>query len=284
MRAWIVRQPKLAAPDRKAMFALHRRYFDGCRRERFLQDMAQKDWVIVLRDERGAIAGYSTVQVLRVPPRGTAQDGKSSRREAGSTADGAPVEPGLSRLQSGLSRHDCSCAASSAPAPVFLFSGDTVVDRAHWRNPALAGAFGHMMLRAIHDAALSRVYWFLITKGYRTYRFLPVYFHEFHPACDRDPPPEYPALLRAVARRKFGDDFDDPSGIVRHAGGGDCLRPAFCGVPKGRERDAHVEFFLRRNPEYRRGDELACLAEVSEANLNRLAWRVIRGTEVTWDE
>ena len=34
---------------------------------------------------------------------------------------------------------------------VFLFSGDTVVDRAHWQDSTLAGSFGHLMLRAMAE-------------------------------------------------------------------------------------------------------------------------------------
>jgi hypothetical protein len=239
MQCHIIRQEKVTASDREAMWELHRRYFAHVTRDGFLSDMAGKDWVIVLRDD-GGIGGFSTVQFLRV--------------------------------------------AVANATPVFLFSGDTVVDRAHWRSPALAGAFGHMMQRAIRTYAPDRVYWFLITKGYRTYRFLPVYFHHFIPACDRIPPPDYPVLLDAVARHKFGNGYDAQAGIVRHAGVGDCLQPMFGDIPMGRERDPHVQFFLRRNPAYRQGDELACLAEIAEANFNRLAWRVIRATEVRWEE
>ncbi len=87
---------------------------------------------------------------------------------------------------------------------IFLFSGDTIVDQAHWQSSALAGSFGHFMLRLMADYELHRLYWFLISKGYRTYRFLPVYFRSFYPAYDRVTPPDYGALLHGVASRKFG--------------------------------------------------------------------------------
>jgi hypothetical protein len=55
-------------------------------------------------------------------------------------------------------------------------------------------------------------------------------------------------------------------------------------VPAHRLRDPHVAFFLQRNPGYRQGDELACLADIAKENFTRLAWRVIRAVETTWDE
>ena len=52
-------------------------------------------------------------------------------------------------------------------------------------SPSLAGSFGHFMLRMLKEHRGTPVYWFLISKGYRTYRFLPVFFNRFYPtACD----------------------------------------------------------------------------------------------------
>jgi hypothetical protein len=167
---------------------------------------------------------------------------------------------------------------------LFLFSGDTIVDRAHWQDSTLAGCFGHFMLRLMTEHPDLPRYWFLISKGYRTYRFLPVYFKRFYPACDRPTPPAYAALLDAVATRKFGPAYDTTAGIVRSGSQKDRLRPEMCGIPASRRNDPHVRFFLERNPSYGQGDELACIADIARENLNRYAWRVIEHTAVEWDE
>ncbi|MEK7270687.1 MAG: hypothetical protein AAB215_07080 [Planctomycetota bacterium] len=167
---------------------------------------------------------------------------------------------------------------------VFLFSGDTIVDRAHWQSSAMAGSFGHFMLRMMDVYGEKDLYWFLISKGHRTYRFLPVFFNRFYPAHDRPTPPRYARILNTVAKHRFGTDYDAKAGIVRMARKKDWLRPFMREVPVSRRSDPHVRFFLSRNPDYRRGDELACLADVSKANLNRLAWRVIRQNTVSWHE
>ncbi len=174
-------------------------------------------------------------------------------------------------------------AVDGAPR-VFLFSGDTIVDQAHWQHSTLAGAFGHVMLRLLGNEPGVPAHWFLIAKGYRTYRFLPVFFKTFFPVFDRATPPGHERLLRAVAAWKFGAAYDAGCGIVRHAGIGDRLRPDLCAVPAGRQDDPHVRFFLARNPGFGLGDELACIADIARSNLNRLAWRAIERTAVTWDE
>ncbi len=231
--------PRIQASEKDAMFLLHKRYFCNVRRDNFLKDLAEKQWVILLRDG-GEIVGFSTLQVIRL--------------------------------------------SVDAGERVFLFSGDTIVDQAHWQDSTLAGCFGHVMLRLLAGNERAPVYWFLISKGYRTYRFLPVYFNRFYPAFDRTTPVVYARLIQAVASHKFGAAYDAATGLVRCGGLKDRLRPEMCSVPAGRRSDPHVRFFLERNPTYCLGDELACLADISRENLNRYAWRAIEHTTVAWDE
>ena len=168
---------------------------------------------------------------------------------------------------------------------IFLFSGDTVVDRTHWGDSTLAGCFGHFMLRLIDENPRTPLHWFLISKGYRTYRFLPVFFNRFYPAPESSLPPGYAhEILHAVAAHKFNGSYDRDAGIVRRAAHGDCLKPEMCEIPEGRMRDPFVRFFLGQNPSYSVGNELACIADISKSNFNRYAWRVIEHTRVTWDE
>lgn len=239
LNATIVSLGCVSMGEREEMLALHRRHFSHVVRKVFLKDMAEKDWVIILR-EAGRIVGFSTLQ----------------------------------RIHLTVKRRPC----------VFLFSGDTIVDQAHWQSSALAGSFGHFMLRMMDTYGEKNLYWFLVSKGYRTYRFLPVFFNRFCPRYDRPPPSGYTDLMNAVAKHRFGADYDPKAGIIRMARKKDWLRPFLRDVPASRRRDPHVAFFLKKNPGYRAGDELACLAGVSKANLNRLAWRVIRQNTVAWHE
>jgi hypothetical protein len=89
-------------------------------------------------------------------------------------------------------------------------------------------------------------------------------------------------LLRAVGRHLFGGAYDAEAGIVRHAGVGDRLGPAACGIPAGRAADPHIRFFLARNPRYALGDELACITDVSRENLRQTSYRLIERTPTKW--
>ncbi len=158
---------------------------------------------------------------------------------------------------------------------LFLFSGDTIVDRGVRSRSPLAGAFGRILVEMIDENPSRACYWFLISKGYRTYRFLPVFFRRYHPSPDRPGDPEIRETLDAAAVHKFGAAYGREHGIIQWNGGRERLRPCHCSVGGRGSRDPHVAFFLRKNPGWREGAELACIAEVSRENLNRKAWRVI---------
>src|SRR5205823_6261147 len=69
-----------------------------------------------------------------------------------------------------------------------LFSGDTIIDRGHWGVSALTRVWGRLALSLIDALPSTELYWFLISKGYKTYRFLPVFFREFYPRHDAPTP------------------------------------------------------------------------------------------------
>lgn len=156
-----------------------------------------------------------------------------------------------------------------------VYSGDTIVDPTAWGSSALPRSWIDAVQRLHAAHGTGRLVWLLITSGFRTYRFLPVFWRDFHPRHDAEPPPEVVALRDALARDRFGSGYDPATGVVRlpHQ---QPLRGHLAGVPEERLRDAHVAFFHRMNPGHARGDELVCLTELSEENLTRAGWRMVR--------
>lgn len=156
----------------------------------------------------------------------------------------------------------------SAVAPVrVVYSGDTIVDRAAWGSSVLARTW----IAAVRE--LRADYWLLITSGFRTYRFLPVFWREFWPWWNA---PQVPPLLDALARERFGHCYED--GLVRFERP-QVLRGELQEVPTGREVDPHIAFFTSRNPGWARGDELVCLCDLSPANLTAAGERMVRARE-----
>jgi hypothetical protein len=172
----------------------------------------------------------------------------------------------------------------SAGKTMIIYSGDTIIDREYRLTGNLAGAFGSFLVRTIKTYPGTPVYWLLTTKGARTYRFPPVFFRTFHPVYEQQTPPLIQALMDEVAADKFGADYSPETQIVSHHGKRDWLRASeHDPMLLGRD-DPHIRFFLERNPGYVQGDELVCLTEISNENLNARARRVIQHTEVQWRE
>jgi hypothetical protein len=217
------------------MYALLGTYFCGTDRRQFEADLGEKDTVLLMRDtDSGRIRGFSTLMRMRAP------------------IDGRDV--------------------------VAFFSGDTIVDRDYWGENVLSrlwsrAVFTEAASLTARDPALA-LYWFLVCSGYKTWRFLPVFFREFYPNPNRDTPSHVQRIIDTLGAQKFGDQYLKQTGIVRLRAAAP-LRNGVATITAERLRDPHVAFFTRVNPGHARGDELACLAEISHANLTRAAERIV---------
>ena len=143
-----------------------------------------------------------------------------------------------------------------------------------WGTPALARTWIAAVNRLRDETPHLRCYWLLLTSGFRTYRFLPVFWREFFPHVDRPTPPGSQRLLEQLARERYGANFDATTGCVRFPRP-QRLRGALATIPAGRTRDPHVDFFLARNPGHLAGDELVSLTEISDANLTAAGRRIV---------
>lgn len=156
-----------------------------------------------------------------------------------------------------------------------IYSGDTIMDPEGWGSPVLARAWIAMVHQIMGDRRSEPWYWLLLSSGFRTYRFLPVFWREFYPRHDAETPPDAARLLAELARGRFGEAFDESAGVVRfdHP---QQLRAGLAEVPDGRRVDPHIAFFLERNPGHAAGDELVCLADLGDANLTAAGQRMVR--------
>jgi hypothetical protein len=159
---------------------------------------------------------------------------------------------------------------------IVMFSGDTVVDREHWGTTALPIAWGRLAFSIIEQHPEAELYWYLISKGYRTYRFLPLFFSEFYPRHDVNTPMDMRAVIDAVAQAKFPERYDAGTGVIRATPTSDRLRPDLGEVTDARLRDPHIEFFHRLNPGHAHGDELCCIAPLTRENFSSPARKLIR--------
>jgi len=158
-----------------------------------------------------------------------------------------------------------------------IYSGDTIVAPEAWGSPALArnwiAAVNH--LRGTFPG--HPCYWLLLTSGFRTYRFLPVFWREFYPHFQAPTPAWNQRLLEHLAVAQYGDWYQPASGVVRFPRP-QTLHGEIAAIPAGRTTDTHIAYFLERNPGHGRGDELVCLTEIDDANLTAAGRRIVAST------
>ncbi len=147
-----------------------------------------------------------------------------------------------------------------------VYSGDTVVRATAWGRSVLSQAWIGSVNYLRRKYAKERLYWFLLVSGYRTYRFLSIYWRDFYPRHDTPTPTPTRDLMNFLARDRFGPLYYQEDGIVRFSAP-QILRTELRGIPPGRLASPHIAFFARKNPGHERGDELVCLADLSYENL-----------------
>lgn len=223
------------------MYEIFERHYEATTMARFEQDLAPKQWVLLLHDEHLAIRGFSTLQVYE-------------RQHQGERCR-------------------------------ILFSGDTVIDRDHWGEQELAFNWLRLAGRLKGERPELRHFWFLISKGHRTYRYLPAFAQRFFPHW-REPIPSFEAgLLKTLAVDHFGSHFAPEAGVVRFPESQGHLRTPLAEISARELRLESVRFFLARNPGYARGEELCCLCELEPENLKSIGRRMfLTGVEAARQE
>ncbi|HTM51516.1 MAG TPA: hypothetical protein VL285_22630 [Bryobacteraceae bacterium] len=157
-----------------------------------------------------------------------------------------------------------------------FYSGDTIVAREYWGESLLSRLWSRTVfaeadrIRAARPT--TRVYWLLICSGYKTWRFLPVFFRRYWPNAGGPTPASVQRILDDLGSRRFGAQY--ANGVVRFRHPMP-LRGGIAEVTEQRLRDPRVAFFARMNPGHAAGDELVCLTEISRENLTPAGERML---------
>ena len=156
-----------------------------------------------------------------------------------------------------------------------VYSGDTIIRRAYWGTPQLPSTWIKTVLEKSANM-IQPLYWLLISSGYKTYRFLTVFYKEFYPRYDVPTPPDMRALMEHLARQRYGEDYHCEEGIVRFTHDATPLREGIAEVTEERLHDPHVAFYIERNAGYIEGDELVCITRVHPDNFTPAGRRMVR--------
>ncbi len=228
LKSNLLKISELTDTDKLAMFRLMQDVYNGENWDKFLSDMTEKNYALVLYDEKSQIAGFTTIEIF------------------------------------------------DFEGNIIIYSGDTVVEENSRGDIELMRAWWKFSYTVQQNNPDKSVFWLLISKGWRTYKFFPMFLKEIYPTYRYETPQEVQEFINRLALTKFGDCYKDGIVVPEKP---DMLKSGKNDVPKRRINDSDVMFFLKKNPEFYKGNELVCLAELSVANLTKAGLRLLHGVK-----
>lgn len=150
----------------------------------------------------------------------------------------------------------------------FIFSGDTVVKSAYRNSSGLGQGLLSFFSRILLEG--KPTYYILISKGWRTYRALPLLFHDFYPRHDVLTPECILAVKHVFGETFYPGQYDASLGIIKAQADGQRIKPDSAeSLPKHCISDPHILFFAEANPQHEQGDELVCVIPIQTQNFSR---------------
>ena len=226
LKSNVLKISEITESDKQKMFNIMTKVYNGENWDKFLSDMNEKNYALILYDEKSEIAGFTTIQIFEF-------EGK-----------------------------------------IIIYSGDTVIDENSRGDIELMRAWWRFSYKIQQENPNKQVLWLLISKGWRTYKFFPAFLKEIYPTYRYETPTDIQQFIDRLSVYKFGDDYKNGLIIPQNP---DMLKIGKNDVPDKRLEDKDVQFFLEKNPEFYKGNELVCLAELSVLNLTKAGLRLLHG-------
>ena len=204
------------------MYFLMSEHYDCVTRELFLNDLANKQWVGLLKDDGDQIQGFTT---FIINPK------------------------------------NCN-----APSYNIVFSGDTIIARDYWGTSELVRGTAYTFGQMVAMNPKKKLYWYLMSKGHRTYMYLPLFFRHFYPSYDPQRHVDLFDITDQCSKILYSDAWYAARGIVAFKEKHGQLKAELAQGAWQKRFHPHVQFFLEKNSGFDQGDELICITELHPDN------------------
>lgn len=162
-----------------------------------------------------------------------------------------------------------------------VFSGDTYVLPEHRNSFGMGIELLAYCLQTAKQFKDQPIYYLLMSKGWRTYKIMPTLFKDYYPHVSHDTPPEIIAIADAFGTLKYPQTYCSADQVIYNSRIPQTQRLKPDSVDAQLPDDKHSQFFARTNPHYLCGDELVCLAAITDDNLTRISQRLLKQKENT---
>lgn len=149
-----------------------------------------------------------------------------------------------------------------------IFSGDTIVEKKYWGSTALhLGFLSYLYLQRLRHP-FSPIYWFLISKGYKTYLLMANNWKDYYPRYDKKPNPQIKDVMKLFCNSLFPGVYNDKTGLLIFGNDYQRLKENVAEIDEEMKRKyPKIAYFEEINPTWRDGTELPCLVEIDWFNI-----------------
>jgi hypothetical protein len=144
----------------------------------------------------------------------------------------------------------------------FLFSGDTVLDSSVWGSKVLQTSFFWEILRTKLLHPFSPLYWMLMSKGYKTYLMMRRNFSRSYPCRNVAIDSSVKLAMDFFYSRKFHSAYNPESLLIEFPCSKGAVKSSISRITETQLNNPEVKYFKEKNPNYDKGVELACIAEI----------------------
>lgn len=156
-----------------------------------------------------------------------------------------------------------------------IFSGDTIIHKSYWGEPELFKVWANFWFS--YAEKYEEFYWFLICKGYKTYRIMPLFWTEYYPCYKCDTPEYEKKITDTYATLLYPDEYNPKTGVIEYKKTKDKLKIGVADIGEHELKNKDTAFFCKANPDYIKGNDLACLAKIDKSVLKtRLMERLFK--------
>ncbi len=147
-----------------------------------------------------------------------------------------------------------------------LFSGDTIIEKEYWGQGTLGKAFLKYLFIEKLKAPHKDLYWYLISKGFKTYLLMANNYDEYYPRFDLKTPKDKKNIIDQFSQALYSN-YDAQKGLILASGfkkEKDKLKDFVSPINQELiENNPKIAHFAKLNPEWMEGDELACIAKMT---------------------
>ena len=153
-----------------------------------------------------------------------------------------------------------------------IFSGDTVIAPEYWGSQVMMQGWCQSVGRFIGADQTKPWYWYLLSKGHRTYMYLPLFFENYFPSMVPTPlDDELRKIATEISANVFGRYWQQDEGVIRFDESRGELKPNLIEATFQKKGSSIVQFFLQKNPNFYKGEELVCTALIHPDKMLRSA-------------